>query len=127
MSAMDIENSPNSDRQSSTSSSQPPETQQEDGAMSDFRFAVEGDDGSSQTLSSDEMESYDSCPHLAQVFLDPERKISYERKYRAMIAWSVRMRGQNSTEEPPTKKQKVSQRYVVFLAYKLNSETASIE
>ncbi|KIO34647.1 hypothetical protein M407DRAFT_64084 [Tulasnella calospora MUT 4182] len=76
----------------------------------DLKFSVDGDDGSTQTLSSDDVDNYDQCSHLAELFGSPEKKSKCLEKYKSLVVWSTKAhlpRRSVTAEARPAKRRKI--------------------
>ncbi|KAG8934774.1 hypothetical protein FRC01_000455 [Tulasnella sp. 417] len=107
---MDGNSTPSTDRASSTAS--PPMDSQilRTASSGDLKFSVDGDDGSTQTLSSDDVDNYDQCSHLTELLGSPEKKSRCLEKYKALVVWSTKShlpRRSATTESRPAKRRKI--------------------
>ncbi|KAG9049338.1 hypothetical protein FS837_010552, partial [Tulasnella sp. UAMH 9824] len=106
---MDGNTTPSTDRASSTAS--PPMDSQitRTASSGDLKFSVDGDDGSTQTLSSDDVDTYDQCSHLTELLGSPQKKSKCLEKYKSLVVWSTKShlpRRSATTDSRPAKRRK---------------------
>ncbi|KAG9017148.1 hypothetical protein FRB90_001572 [Tulasnella sp. 427] len=56
----------------------------------DLKFAADGDEGSTPTVSSDDVEGYDQCSHFAELLGSPEMRAKCLEKYKSLVVWSTK-------------------------------------